>query len=229
VRHYLPRIIGSVLLLCALVLLFRMPPREHFSVALFFAYLACLVVGFLLVIGFLGTAPRASRLRMQAAMAGTLRPGPLVPVPEQVFTYATGSLWQALAAIVCVTIGVLMLALGIYLAIALPLSPLDRSIVWLPAAIAGASCIWVPLRQLRMHVRINPLGIRARQYFRTTSMGWQEIVALTIRVNYLPPFGSLGTTYSVYSKDDRIDFSDRLKNASQLTAAIAQATGLSWQ
>ena len=122
-----------------------------------------------------------------------------------------------------------MLALGVLLAMALPMSALDRSIVWLPEGIAGACCIWVPLRQLRMYVRIGPQGVRARLYFRTISIGWEEVVALNVRKNYLPPFGLLGTTYSVYSRKGRIDFTDRLKGFAQLTAIVAQATGLSWQ
>jgi hypothetical protein len=228
-RHYLPRILGVCFLICALVLLMRMPPKEHFSVAALFAFLACLVVGFLLAIGFLGTAPRAARLRAQAATDGTSRPGPLCPVSEQVFSYATHSWGQLVATAVCAIIGVLMLALGVYLAMALPLSALDRSMAWLPAGIAGACCIWVPLRQLRMNVRVDPEGIRARLYFRTVSLRWEEVVALTVRENFLPPFGVLGTTYSVYSRKTRIDFTDRLKGSAQLAATVAQATGLSWQ
>jgi hypothetical protein len=227
-RHYLPRILGACLLICALVLLMRMPPKEHFSVAAFFAFLACLAVGFLLAIGFLGTAPRASRLRAQAAMAGPSRPGPLCPVPEQVFSYATHSWGQVLATVICVIIGILMLALGVFLAVALPMSALDRSIAWLPGGIAGACCIWVPLRQLRMYVRIGAQGIRARLYFRTIRIGWEEVVALTVRKNYVPPFGLLSTTYSVYARKARIDFTDRLKGTSQMVAIVAQATGLSW-
>jgi hypothetical protein len=227
-RHYLPRILGICLLICALVLLMRMPPKEQFSVAAFYAFLACLAVGFLLTIGFLGTAPPASRLRAQAA-AGTSRPGPLCHVPEQVFSYASHSWGRVMATAVCVIIGVLMVALGVFIAMALPLSALDRSIAWLPGGIAGASCIWVPLRHLRMYVRTGPESIRARLYFRTVSISWEEIVALTVRNDYIPPFGSLGTTYSVYSRNARIDFTDRLKGASQLAATVSQATGLSWQ
>jgi len=224
-RHYFPRILGSFLLICALVLLVRMPPKEQFSVAAFYAFLACLAVGFLLLIGFVGTMPRASRLREQAA-AGTSRTGPLCLVPEQVFPYATHSWGQILATVACVIIGVLMLALGVFVAMALPLSALDRCIAWLPGGIAGAFCIWVPLRQLRMCVKVSPQGMRARLYFRTVSIGWEEVVALTVRENYLPPFGSLGTTFSVYSRKARIDFTDRLKGAGQLAAIVASATGL---
>jgi hypothetical protein len=228
-RHYLPRILGFCLLICALLLLIWMPPKEHFSAAALYAFLACLVVGVLLLIGYVGTAPRASQLRAEAATRGTSRTGPLISVPEQVFFYATHSRGQAVAAGVCVVLGVAMLALGVFLAIALPLSPLDRSIVWLPEALAGACCIWVPLRQLRMYVRAGPDGVRARVYFRTVSIGWEEIVALVIRENYLLMFGPLGTTYSIYSLRTRIDFADRLKGAPQLAGIVTQATGLPWQ
>jgi hypothetical protein len=112
----------------------------------------------------------------------------------------------------------------------------DHWLAGLPPWAAGIFCIYCPLRQRFMFVKLDDRGITARQYFRTTHIGWQDILALIRREHwslfagpaYLPVAASLGTVYSVYSGRKRLDFTSHMIDADRLASVIASASGLSW-
>jgi hypothetical protein len=232
-RDYMHRILGGVLLILAFILLLLAPPRERFSVISLYAFLACLVSGYLLICGYFGTHPVASRLRREASPSGSARPGPLCHIPEQVFP-AVQSGWRTnLAAGICSVMGLALIALGLILAHAFPL---DHGLVGLPLWIAGALCIWCPLRQMAMYIRVDPQGMHARTYFRTTTLSWADVVALTKAKHsiflpgpvLIPTIGQLDTVYSIYSLRGKIDFSARHPGSAQLVSLVSNATGLTW-
>ncbi len=226
-RHHLPRILGALMLINALITLILAPPAERFSIFNLLAFLVFLVAGTLLVTGLIGTHPAASRLRLQA-QEGTGRAGPLFPVTERVFSYANKSAGQLAATVLCILLGLSLLALGLIVAWRFPGSNSNRIMVGLPPMIGGLIAIWFPVRQLSMFVKIDHQGVTARLYFLSNQFPWEEIVALMVRKNEFPMFGRLSTTYTIYSRQTRIDFTDRLPGYSQLASLIAEATGLQW-
>jgi hypothetical protein len=227
-RHYLPRVLGALLLAAALILLVLAPPAGQFGIFHLYGFLACLVVGILLIIGLIGTHPAASRLRLQAE-AGIGRTGPLCPVTARIFSYTNKSAGQLTATALCLLLGLSLVALGLIVAGRFPGSTLSRIMVGFPPLIGGMIAIWFPTRQLGMFVKVDHQGITARLYFSSIRMPWAEIVALVVRENEFPMFGRLSTTCTIYSQQTRIDFTDRLPGWTQLADLIEQATGLTWQ
>jgi hypothetical protein len=150
-------------------------------------------------------------------------------VPDQVFRYAERTGSRILMTCMLVVLGLSLVALGVLLACVTPLQMRERIFVGIPPGIAGAICIWCPLRQLDNYIRVNPQGIKARLYFQTVEFHWEEIVALVARSHYLPPFGSLGVVYSIYAQKSKLYFTHRLPGAKQLADIASCATGLQWQ
>jgi len=227
-KDHLPRIAGVFLCVAALVLLVLAPPKERFSAANFYAFLVCLVCGFLLVAGYVGTHPTAARLRREVGISGRTRPGPLGPVSDQIFRYGGSSRSRALVVGLCVTLGLALIGFGIVLSLVTPLVASERIVLALPLWIAGLICIWVPIRQLGMFVKIDHQGITARLYFHTVKCDWGEVVALIARDHHLLLLNSTGIVYSVYMQRSSLYFTNRLQGAAQLAAIVSQATGLPW-
>jgi hypothetical protein len=233
-RDYLPRIFGGVLLILAFVLLLLAPPKERFSVISLYAFLACLVCGFLLLCDYWGTHPDASRLRREAHRTGDSRSGALCNIPEQVFPAVQRGWGRYLVVALCTVMGFALFGLGLILAHTFPL---DHGLIGLPLWIAGTLCLWCPLRQLGMYIKVGPQGICARTYFRTIAFSWADVVAL-IEVNHrlllvgpfhVPTIGQSDTIYSIYSRRGRIDFTARQPGRAQLASLVSAATGLEWR
>jgi hypothetical protein len=227
-KNYLLRIAGVLLLIAALLLLVLAPPKENFSFANFYGFLACLVYGFLLVAGYVGTHPIAARLRREAALGSRTRPESLCHVPDKIFLYGGRSWGRVLAVGGCVVLGLALIGFGTVIAWVTPLAASEKILSALPLWIGGLICIWVPVRQLGMFVKIDNQGITARLYFRTVKYDWSEVVALLAREHSLPVIGPTGIVYSVYSQRSKLYFTYSLQGAAQLAAIVPEATGLSW-
>jgi hypothetical protein len=155
---YLPRIVGTFLLVCSLLLIVFSPPAPQFSIPHFFLFLACFVCGVLLVIGILGTHPIVARLRHQASEIGALRKCPLSVITEQVFPFAASPLRRRLVTALCAAIGLSMISLGFLLLRFLPGSSGDRILAGTPPWIGGILCLWISIRYPNMYIQIMPLG-----------------------------------------------------------------------
>lgn len=122
--------------------------------------------------------------------------------------------------------------LGFFLLWNFPADGANRILIALPPWLAGAVCIWIPLRRLGMYVRIGPEGIAAAQYFRTVTVRWEDILTLIEQEHRVLVMGgivSTGTVYTVYSKADAIRFTSRLQAAEELADVISRATALPWK
>ena len=233
-RDYLSRIAGAVLLVSAFLLLLLAPPKGQFSALNFFAFLICLVLGYFLAAGYVGTHPVAARLRRGARLAGSSRPVPPCNIPAETFPITNHSKGRILIISLCAVLGLSLLVSGTLAARAFAAG---RGSIGLPFYLAAALCFWCPLRQWSMYVRVDPQGITARSYFRTVSMKWEDVVALIAREHhvFLPGahsvgmIGQLGTIYSVYSRKTRIDFTHHVPGADRLISILGAATGLEWQ
>ena len=234
-KAYFTRIAGAALLLCAFVLLLIAPAKEDFSVINFYGFLGCLVAGFLLAAGFVGTDPAAARLRQVARSnsAGTIAPVGLVP--EESFVYASPGWRRIVSTSICLVMGALLLSIGVVLATVFRGGAFERALIAAPSWIAGAVCIWCPLRWLGNTVRVDSRGITARLYFSTVRLDWQDVVALIVRephvpllIGGIPLLSSAGVIYSVYSLNRKLYFTCHLPGAQRLASTIAAATGLSW-
>jgi hypothetical protein len=233
-RDYLSRIAGALLLISAFVLLLLAPPKGQFSVLNFFAFLTCLVLGYLVAAGYVGTHPIAARLRREARLAGSFRPVPLCSIPSETFPITKHSKDRILIISLCAILGLLLLVSGTLVSRAFA----TRGwLVALPLYLAAALCFWCPLRQWSMYVRVDPQGITARSYFRTLSVKWEDVVALIAREHhiFLPgahsvgTIGQLGTIYSIYSRKTKIDFTQHVPGVDRLISILGAATGLEWQ
>jgi hypothetical protein len=233
-KNYLPRIAGSLLLVCAFVLLVTAPPKEQFSIANLFFFLACLVFGYLLLAGYIGTHPIAAGLRREPRPDGPARTGPLCYVHAQTFPFSTHSKSRMILLGLCVLMGLAMFALGWFVAHAFPTGG-----IWIgmPLFLGAAICVYSPLRHWSMYVKLDPQGITARLYFRKVAIRWEDVVALIARKHSvllpgaggLGAFGQLGIIYSIYSHKSKIDFTQDVPEADRLISILTAATGLKWQ
>jgi hypothetical protein len=67
-------------------------------------------------------------------------------------------------------------------------------------------------------------------------LDWKDIVALNVRehhvlslVGHVPRALPAGTIYSVYSLQQKLNFTGGLPGTARLASIISQGTGLSWQ
>ena len=209
------RLIGILLLAAGFAVLVLAPPG--FSPVHLFGGLALLIASVPFLVGAIGTPPHVARAR--AAAARQLRCVPADEVPARVFRRrvawgGTDWVFYNLAAGLAVASVVLGLALWRNGLVAL------LAIV-VPTAGMAAFLVWYAWTYSSLWVQVGPHGVSARQYLRTVSMRWDQVVALT----------STDTirglrTYAIWSERDRISFyAGGLDGAEQLAAVIADVTG----
>jgi hypothetical protein len=230
-RDHLPRIAGVILLVCALFLFILSAAGTHFSIPIFYLFIACSVCGILLVSGLVGTHPVAAKLRREARQNATLRQGPLCAVSEQVFPYAGSSWKRHLVVVICAVMGLGLLCLGSLMVWSFPSSGFDRLLAPMPLWIVGILCLWLSFRYSNMCVRVTPQGITIKSHFRTATMRWEDILSLIAREHHaliVGGFVSTGIQYSLYSKSDKLWFTSQLPGCDQLVSLVAEATGLTW-
>jgi hypothetical protein len=221
-----PRTLGVFLLLGSFVLVV-LNPRE-FNVLHCFAFLACFTLGWLLLLGMIGLDPRVRRLL--AEVGRIERPGPLDArdVPERTFRYLTAPRARLLVTAVCTVLGIGQFSLGCFLAWCFPGSVWERFLLASVCGGSGLLTLWYIYRHRQLYIAVSPTGLTARLYFRSTTISWDDIVALLAR-RYNSPFGPVGTVYAIYSLRDKISFTDRLAGASELCALLARITGIAWR
>ena len=175
-----------------------------------------------------GPDPRATRLRTAAGR--TERPGQLDTreVPERTFRYLNSPLARFVVTVVCTVLGIGQLSLGCFLAWSFPGRVGERFVVASVCGGFGLFLLWYIYRHRQLYVAVSPGGLTARLYFRSTTIRWEEIVAL-LALRYESPLGTVGVVYSIYSLRDKISFTDRLEDASELRALLTRITGIAWQ
>jgi hypothetical protein len=218
-----------MLLLCALVLLILSPPG--FNIIHFYLFLACLVCGFLLATGMLGTDPLASKLRRIAAPSAESRTQSLGSVPEQVFPFASSPSKGKWAAGICLAAGLALIGLGILIAIVYPSKLAERILAGIPLLGCGILCIWIAACYPTRYIQVTPQSITLKGYFRTVTMPWQNVLVLTARKHFVLSVGGFiptGILYSLYSKHHKLVFSSQIPGSERLVPLVAQTTGLTW-
>ncbi|NUQ65116.1 MAG: hypothetical protein HUU20_21845 [Pirellulales bacterium] len=225
-KYLLPRLLGAALLAVGLSLLILAP--KEFSPGHLFGGLACMVVGTLLTRGLIGTDLVAARLREEASHSDS----PIGPgrrdVPPRVFRYGVSPRKRALATLVCAGLAAGLLAMGAFVLFTFPGNLGNRLLVAAPAFCTGLFLWWYIARHRNLDIKVDSHGLDARLFFRSTVIAWDEIVALIARRHYWRGI-YFGTVYSVYTRQDKLSFNDRLEGCDELVRLVSEVTGLEWQ
>jgi hypothetical protein len=229
-------ILGVILLGAAMALLFMDFPGDwkYLHMAIFISGSA---TGLLLVWGIIGTHPSAARSRRHPSSVQPEQAASCEPIKAQVFRYGASPWRRGAVVVVGVILGLGMIALGVFVGAAI-----QTPSGWV-GPIFGAGCaawglfLWdYSRRYLQVGIHVDEEGIRARLYYRSTEIRWNEVVSLIKQTCVAPmalagmPVGlNAGTMYWVYSKDAKIWFSDGLVGGDLLAEIIAKTTGISWE
>jgi hypothetical protein len=226
VRDNLSRIAGWVLLAFALILVIFSP--SDFNIVHFYMFLFCFTGGILLVIGMIGTHPRAARLRRTASQAAMSRTRPLCHVPEQVFPCAVPVFHRRVVTGICALIGISMVGLGLFMMRVFPSTAVDSFLAGIPPLVCGIFSLWISFRYSSMYVRVTPQGITRKGYFCTVALPWQNVLVLIAGEKTVIGFLPIGAIYSLYSENRKLWFPGSLPGSDRLIPLVAEATGLTW-
>ena len=229
-------ILGVILLGAALTFLFMDFPGDwkYLHMAIFVSSFA---TGLLLVWGVIGTHPSAARSRRNPGRVQPEQTASCEPIKAQVFRYGASPWRRGAAVAVGVILGLGMIALGVFVGAAI-----QTPSGWV-GPIFGAGCaVWGLIlcdyarRYLQVGIHVDEEGIKARLYYRSTDIRWDEVVSLIkqtctapMALAGMPVVLNAGTLYLVYSKDAKIWFSNGLVGGDLLAEIIAKRTGMSWE
>ena len=194
-------------------------------------------LGCLLLWKVVGTHPLAARMRGNRGQKPLQPTAPHEPVSPRVFRYGTSHWRRGATVCVGVALGLGMVVLGVILGMTLP-SPSG----WVGPVFGTASAVWGIIlcdyarRYLQVGIRVDDEGIKARLYYRSTAMRWDDVISL-IKGGCVAPMAfagmpvalDAGTIYWVYSQNAKIWFSNGLVDGEVLSRIIAQRTGLAWE
>ena len=236
IRDHLHPILGAILLVTSSVLLFVDFPGDWKLLHLVL-FIGGWSVGLLLVWGVIGTHPLAAKARRVAGSSPRRDTLAHEPVTPRLFRYGANRWRRGLAAVFIVALGLGMSAMGAVFAAAWHADPR-----WVGPAFGIACAIWGILscdyarRYLRVGIGVDDEGIRARLYYHSTQIRWDEIVSLVngkctapMLFAGIPVAVDAGTIYWVYSSEAKIWFSNGLGDSEVLVKIIAQRTGMTWE
>lgn len=239
------RLAGGVLLVLAVVILFAAPDSPGLEFLGMLGFITCLVSGFFLVSGIVGTPRDIGPRRQEVAQRGARGDWQPVQIPPRVFRYQV----SVPGRVVILIMAFFLIAIGIGIFCLFGVSLLKgrvvdmqwwEAIAWTIAASvipagAGVLLLLYLHRYRGISIRVDEWGIRAQTLLGHVEIPWQEVVALkqvnpdvpTI-VGLVPLVLPLGAIYRVYSLHKTLEFYYSLEGAADLVALIQQATGLSW-
>jgi hypothetical protein len=96
-------------------------------------------------------------------------------------------------------------------------------------ACPGVLLVFYAWRRPRSRVRLTPEAIEEVGIFGTVRIPWNEVVALRALLIMTGSRVEVGRVYRVYSVRRGVSFSNSVRDAEKLLAAIAGATGLAWE
>lgn len=218
IKDRFSRIAGAALLGGAVLLLMFMP--EEFNPLLFYGYVVCWGLGFLLVAGYIGTNPVVSRLRRGASEPVRRVHRHPADVVQRVFRYPTSPLRYAIVLVMSVS------CLGGAIALCWIVPSVDTIAAVLPLFFTGGLGLLYAYRYSHIGIRVDEWGLEARTWLGNVCIKWDEIIAL-IRHD-LPPTPARFRAYKIYARHKKLVFYDTLVGHAELAALVSRRTGLDW-
>jgi hypothetical protein len=213
------RWLGLALVVGAFAVLVAIPDLPGLGLLLF---LLPFVSGMLLLTGILG---RPADL----PGAPPKRSGSDRPLSTTEFRYRAGRLRIA----VVWFLGLALVAGGVAcVALIVPGPGGGRGTIWTVGAILSGPGLFLAFyawRRPQSRVRLTPDAIEGVGILGTVRIPWNEVVALRALLVRTGSRVEVGRIYRVYSTRREVSFSDGVRDAEVLLAAIAEATGLAWE
>jgi drug/metabolite transporter (DMT)-like permease len=231
-------ILGAMLIVLGVVVLATAP--KAFSPIHVVPFILCWTFGGLLLFGVIGTHPGAALQRRLARENGRAPQPVQLDIVERTFRYGARPLRRAMTTTLCVLMGLGFVAFGILVGCIIRGDLATRLFVGIGLTLFGLFLCYYGWRYLYVRIKISPVGIEARLYFRTVRIRWDEVLELTQRQIGVPIVtagaslrfvGAMnaGKVFWVYSLRDKLWFGDGLVGAAELVQLISRATGLEWE